>query len=141
MSAIEDALNLAHDDQVVGDKTKAAPAPAPLPPSAGKPLPNVSLDQKLAAPAVEKPAAPAAPAPVLKPVASEISDSKPILAPSNAPANDDRPSVGQILQAMQTRPPSRVPFVLAFVASLVWLALCGLFFASHFAAGFPPPAP
>src|SRR5450432_1170621 len=135
MSAIEDALNLAHDDQVVGDKAKAAPAPAISPPSAGKPLPNVSLDQKLPAPAVEKPSAPAAPAPILKPAASEAGDSKPILAPSSAPANDDRPSVGQILQAMQTRPPSRVPFVFAFVASLIWLVLCGVFFASHFTAG------
>jgi len=35
-------------------------------------------------------------------------------------ANDDRPSIGQILQALQQRP-SRAPYVVAAVLSLVWI--------------------
>ena len=106
---------------------------------------NISVDQKSSPPAplAEKPVAqplrPAAQAgPALKPAAptsSESVDGKPVLAPAAAPANDDRPSVGQILQAMQTRPPSRAPFILALVASAVWLALCAVFFVDHYAAG------
>src|SRR5436305_779085 len=38
---------------------------------------------------------------------------------SRRAANDDRQSVGQILQALQQRP-SRAPYVLAFLLSLVW---------------------
>ena len=74
----------------------------------------------------------------MKPAAApsgEAAEPRPVLAPAGAPANDDRPSVGQILQAMQTRPPSRAPFILALAASVAWLVLCGVYFVDHFGAG------
>jgi hypothetical protein len=142
MSAIEDALSLSHEEPSV----EGAPPPQnglQAPAAKSAPLPSVSFEPKPASPplAAEKPAAPrvaAAPAPTLKPAtptpAPETVEVKPVLAPAGSPANDDRPSVGQILQAMQTRTPSRAPFVFALVASLVWLTLCGVYFASHYAA-------
>ena len=47
-----------------------------------------------------------------------------LLTPSTKPANDDRRSVGQILQALQYRP-SNTPTVAAFFASAIWLGLVG----------------
>jgi Apolipoprotein A1/A4/E domain len=58
-------------------------------------------------------------APTSKQTAAEASASKPKLTPSS-PANDDRRSVGQILQALQYRP-SRKPYVFACLASAAWL--------------------
>ena len=49
-------------------------------------------------------------------------------------ANDDRPSVGQILQALQARP-SSTPFVLATLASLVWLGLSAFYVYSLYTSG------
>ncbi len=46
-------------------------------------------------------------------------------APGRA-ANDDRRAVGEILQALQVRP-SRKPFVLAFLASVLWLGAFGFY--------------
>ncbi len=141
MSAIEDALNLPHDDGLVDTSRAdaprapagATPAPAPAKPS---PLPNAGFEPK--PPAPTPPAAALPPTPTLKPSAPptppETAEAKPILAPGGAPANDDRPSVGQILQAMQTRPPSRAPFVVALVASLAWLALCVVYDVEHYGA-------
>ena len=48
------------------------------------------------------------------------------VAPAASPANDDRPSVGQMLAALQPRP-SRTPYVFAAGASLVWIALGALY--------------
>jgi hypothetical protein len=135
MSAIEDALNLSHEEAPVDA--------AQSPPGKTLPLPAASFEQKPSPPpaAAEKPAparAAAQPTPTLKPAvppgAAEAAEAKPILAPAGSPANDDRPSVGQILQAMQTRAPSRAPFIIALVASFVWLTLCGLYFAAHYSA-------
>ena len=47
--------------------------------------------------------------------------------PAATPANDDRENVGAILQAMNARPASRTPFILALVASLLWAAICALY--------------
>src|SRR4051812_25702867 len=38
-----------------------------------------------------------------------------------APANDDRESVGQLLYALQRKPP-RTPYMVATILSLLWLA-------------------
>ena len=47
--------------------------------------------------------------------------------PAATPANDDRENVGAVLQAMNARPASRTPFILALVASLLWAAICALY--------------
>ena len=125
MSAIEDALNLSHEEAPVDTAPGAARqtiAPAGRLVRA-KAFSSAGRRGKAGARA----RAAAQPTPTLKPAvqsgASEAAEAKPILAPAGSPANDDRPSVGQILQAMQTRPPSRAPFIIALVASLVWLTL------------------
>lgn len=52
-------------------------------------------------------------------------DSAPI-SPSSKPANDDRRSVGQILQTLQYRP-KRTGYVIAAVISAVWLGMVGVY--------------
>ncbi|MDO9441506.1 MAG: hypothetical protein Q7T73_11500 [Beijerinckiaceae bacterium] len=56
------------------------------------------------------------------------------VAPSS-PANDDRRSVGQILQTLQVRP-SATPLVVAGLGSVIWLGLVGLY-----ATGLSSPTP
>jgi hypothetical protein len=48
------------------------------------------------------------------------------IANARPAANDDRPSVGQILLALQTRPSSK-PTLIASLASAVWLSLSGFY--------------
>ena len=49
------------------------------------------------------------------------------------PANDDRRAVGEILQALQVRP-SRTPYLLAFLASALWLGVFGSYAWSRWGA-------
>ncbi len=46
----------------------------------------------------------------------------PAQARSHVPANDDMPSIGGLIYAMQQRP-SRSPFLIALIASAIWFAL------------------
>ena len=119
MSAIESALNLT-DDDVLASAPAEKPAPTPPSPPA-----------RTATPVLRPSATPAEPTPLLRPSAPPQSatsegEPKPTL-PSTPPANDDREVVGAILQAINTRPPSRTPFVLAVIGSLAWLAICALY--------------
>ncbi|HLX99590.1 MAG TPA: hypothetical protein VKR62_12890, partial [Roseiarcus sp.] len=118
MSAIESALNLTDDDEVALASEDNVPPPqlAPAKPTTTpvlKPSP-VAGD----APALLRAGSP-------PPVVPE-GESKPAIA-TTAPANDDRENVGAILQAMNARPSSRSPFILALVASLLWTAICALY--------------
>src|SRR5271165_5388724 len=117
MSAIESALNLTDDDNFVDSPS----SPAPI--AAAKPM-IVTPVLKPAAPSAES-------APLLRPSSMPIaslneSDAKPPLS-ATPPANDDRETVGAILQAMNARPASRTPFILALIGSVLWAALCGLY--------------
>ena len=120
MSAIEDALNLTADE----DRTAAAPAaPAPTPAPTAKPL--VAAPSP---PAVKTPP-PAPEAPSEQPLftrhaAPQQEEARPTLGAHTPPANDDRPAIGPILQAMQTRRSSNAPFIAASVAAVIWLGLC-----------------
>src|SRR5260370_29931421 len=112
MSAIEDALNLSHGDAGVD---VARPPRAFQPPQA-KP-PETSEAKPVAPPSpADKPGltpqrSTGQAAPALKPGSQlDAGEARPILA-SSSPANDDRPSAGQILQAMQPPPPRRAPFI------------------------------
>src|SRR5271168_5325967 len=64
-------------------------------------------------------------------VLAEDNAAPPQLVPAKptaaTPANDDRENVGAILQAMNARPASRTPFIIALVASLLWAAICALY--------------
>src|SRR5664279_2838868 len=59
---------------------------------------------------------------------------RPVLAPGALPANDDRPSVGQILQSLQTRPDS-TGMTVAIIGSAAWTGLwIGYVMFTHAAA-------
>ena len=118
MSAIESALNLTDDDEAaLADANVSPPQLAPAKPTAATP--------------VLKPSQLASDAPTLlraglsSPSVPE-NEPKPAI-PAATPANDDRENVGAVLQAMNARPASRTPFILALVASLVWAAICALY--------------
>jgi hypothetical protein len=130
MSAIEEALNLVDLDkgeskdsgkqpspQLTADKVASSSSEAPR-------LPNVS--------ASEMPAVP------VKAPEPRVRDERKIAEPPEAAvrpaANDDRPSVGQILQALQERP-SRAPHVIATLVSLAWLGVAGFYVYSLYTAG------
>src|SRR5579863_10214902 len=121
MSAIENALNLTDDDEAVLASGERAPL-APL-----------AAAKSTSAPPVLKPSPLAAEtATLLRPAAPQAGvydgDVKPsIPAPAPAPANDDRASVGAILQAINARPASRTPFILALIGSIIWAAICALY--------------
>ena len=119
MSAIESALNLTDDEApaVLADANGSAPQLAPAKPTAATP--------------VLKPTQLAADAPTLLragPSSPFVPENEPKPAiPVATPANDDRENVGAVLQAMNARPASRTPFVLALVASLLGAAICALY--------------
>jgi signal transduction histidine kinase len=113
MSAIESALNLTDDDE-------AAPQPqlAPAKPSTATPVLKPSATAGETAPLL-RPGPPAL-------AATSETETKPTV-PTAPPANDDRETVGAVLQAMNARPASRMPFVLALLGSLAWAAACAVY--------------
>jgi hypothetical protein len=115
LSAVEQALNLepADDKQAAESGSDAEPR-----------LPDIHDRESLWEPM--SPPEPPAP-PENGSVRDELNvDSPPqIVAPDHAAvANDDRRSVGMVLQALQARP-SRRSYVLAALASLIWVAGLG----------------
>ena len=118
MSAIESALNLTEDDEAVTVESASSPQlvpakattatpvlkPSPLPPEASTLL---------------------RPGPQTAASAPE-SETKPAI-PTSAPANDDREGVGAILLAMNARPASRTPFIIALIGSLLWAAVSAFY--------------
>ena len=50
------------------------------------------------------------------------------LGQSTPPANDDRPTVGSLVQSLQVRPAGRGPLVLAAIVSLAWIGMVGFYF-------------
>ncbi|HEX9168583.1 MAG TPA: apolipoprotein acyltransferase, partial [Roseiarcus sp.] len=116
MSAIESALNLTDEDEAVSAESapQLVPAKATTATQVLKPSPLPAEASTLLRPGPS----PAASAP--------DSEAKPAI-PTTAPANDDRETVGAILQAMNARPASRTPFILALIGSLLWAAVCALY--------------
>ncbi|HLL28336.1 MAG TPA: hypothetical protein VKT73_11905 [Xanthobacteraceae bacterium] len=101
LAAIEDALKLNEP------AAAAKPAPAPEPSAAAKapaPVPPPSPDEDIFSDFSDRPA-PSSRAP---------------RAPREA-ANDDRPSVGQILASLNQKP-SRFPYLIALALSVLWTA-------------------
>src|SRR5690348_12169540 len=138
MSAIQEALNLREDVPAVppartpasepadlgGVGDPFAPPIAPIQPAApareGRRRPTRSappIDEDLFL--QETVGTPAARAPA--PTPADLEEVKPV----QRAANDDRQSVGAILQSMQRRP-SRAPYTAAFFLSVAWVVL-GLF--------------
>ncbi len=128
MSAIESALNLTDDDVTAGAPAERPPLSPPSPPARSA----VAISKPFAATQILKPSVTGQePAPLLRPSGSPHSppsegEPRPAI-PTTPPANDDRETVGAILQAMNAAPPSRAPFVLAVIGSLAWLVVCALY--------------
>src|SRR5579872_577963 len=153
ISAIEEALNMSVADQATlvkpaeaTDDAKAASAPKPLPHVAAAPTtgtvpverrpaaePPRAMPQPIKPPAAIAAAEPPPATPPLSPANAEAAPAS--LVPSSPPANDDRPSVGQLMLAFQSRPPSRAPVITATVASLAWLAFCAIYAYGHYDLG------
>ncbi|MFZ0602549.1 MAG: hypothetical protein WAN05_14560, partial [Roseiarcus sp.] len=119
MSAIESALNLTDDDEAVLASDDNASSSQLIPAKATTAAP------------VLKPSPLAGDAPTLlragpSPQGVADSETKPAISAAT-PANDDRENVGAVLQAMNARPASRTPFILALIASLLWAAICALY--------------
>ena len=109
----------------------ASPEAAPTPPSAeAQAAPNRDQQQQQPKPGrpqaprriqdsgdktvqISSPTQPQRPAPQKRP---------PAPARAHVPANDDMPSIGGLIYAMQQRP-SRSPFLIALIASAIWFAL------------------
>src|SRR3954447_19380350 len=153
MSAIQEALNLRDDPP---------PAPAPRVPSEGVDL-SAALSDPFApplspAPSGERPARrrPNRSAPPIDeelflqdtvgrepardsyrepmgraPTPADLEEVK----PAQRAANDDRQSVGQILQSMQRRP-SRAPYMAAFLLSIAWVVLGVFIGVAYFGGDF-----
>ena len=115
MSAIESALNLTEDDEAVTVESAAPPQLVPAKTTTATPVLKPS-------PVGAEPSTLLRPGPAPAPIAPET-EAKPAI-PTSAPANDDRETVGAILQAMNARPASRTPFILALIGSLLWAAIC-----------------
>ncbi len=144
LSAIEDALRLSLEPE-------APTSPAPEPES---PEQATKLDFHLPTPRSESRSEDLEPAPRMPEVSpnelatvtrqADRQHEPQHSAASPRPANDDRPSVGQILQALQSRPSSGAMTV-AIIASAAWTGLwIGHFIFTHGAAFsgplFGPPA-
>src|SRR5215210_4563840 len=115
LSAIEEALSL---DATPGRQARREEEGEPRLPDVAESRPLSEAPRRplegegVVIPAAE-PAAPPPPAEIVSPDRAAV-------------ANDDRQSVGSLLQALQRRP-SRRPYVLATLASLLWLgAIAGL---------------
>jgi len=127
MMAIENALSLSPDDG------PAVPTATPaVDPEAAKPAPAEPAATK--APPMVEPVP--APPPARRP--PQVEETRPLVGPTAPPANDDRAALGPIVQALQSRRPSRVPFAVAVVASAVWLALCVAYGAARFFSAATP---
>ena len=139
MSAIQEALNLREDPPA----RPAEPAPPTAP--AADPFANMTAEVVAERPARRRPTRstptidedlflqdtvgqPAAREPFGRgPVPAAVDEVK----PAQRAANDDRQSVGQVLQSMQRRP-SRAPYMAAFFLSAVWVILGLVVGASYF---------
>ena len=109
LSAIQDALNLRESEPAQAQET-AGQSPSAAASAEGWPRPSPnrgSAEQDLF-----DPAAP--------PTAAQS-------ATGRRAANDDRRSVGQLLQTLQERP-ARTPYAIASLVAILWIAL-GLFLA------------
>ncbi|THD49440.1 MAG: hypothetical protein E7774_01215 [Bradyrhizobium sp.] len=107
MSAIENALNLS------GDGRNSEPT---IEPPMSRTIPAKSLEPSEPAPSRRLPP----PEDIKAPLVDDF------------PANDDRPAIGPIVQALQIRRASRAPVVAAAFGSLLWLALSMLYASAHF---------
>ena len=125
MSAIQEALNLREEPPVAPRASEPAPPTAP----AADPFANMTAEVAAERPARRRPSRSAPPIDEdlflaetvgRAPAPAAIDEVKPV----QRAANDDRQSVGQVLQSLQKRP-SRAPYAAAFFLSVAWVIPTG----------------
>jgi hypothetical protein len=124
LSAIQEALNIsdANTDTNRGSaRAEMVPPMPPTPPTFNEPTFN---EPGFNEPAFEAPAR--ADRPMFEPIEEP--------RPARRPANDDRETIGQILQAIQKGRPARNVYTLATLFGGVWIVGCGLLTISFLAA-------
>src|SRR6185437_5034414 len=104
LSAIQEALNI--NDAAPSETVARNDAPPPVPP------PALTFDE----PSFD--IRPAADRPVFEPMDEP--------QPPRRPANDDRETIGQLLQAIQKGRPARSFYRLATIFAAFWILGCGL---------------
>src|SRR6201995_5946113 len=108
LSAIQEALNIndtAADGGRAGSRNETASTPSSEPPPFGEP----SFESRLnSGPNVEH--------------SAFLEDQR----PARRPANDDRETIGQLLQAIQKGRPARSVYTIASMFAGVWLVGCGI---------------
>ena len=117
LSAIQDALNVRETEQ---KPAADAPAVAVAVPTATVALPQVP-------PEARRRGALVAPTPIDEDLFLDPAGGAPVrdeAQPSRRAANDDRATIGQILQSLQRRP-ARTPYTIAAISSLAWV-VCAL---------------
>jgi hypothetical protein len=117
MSAIENALNLSGDARNLSGDARSSGGKPQVEPTMGKTIPGKTQEPGEAAPSRRLARQ------------DDIDD----LLVDDEPANDDRPAIGPIVQALQMRRASPAPVVAAAFGSLLWLAFCAI----HASARFP----
>jgi hypothetical protein len=130
MSAIQEALNLREDPQVASSPRTPEPSPPTAPGTDPFASIGAAMQSSQSSPPRENRRRPARSAPPIDedlflhetvgraPAPADIDEVRPV----QRAANDDRQSVGQILQSMQRRP-SRAPYMAAFFISAAWVVL------------------
>src|ERR1700756_3560014 len=117
LSAIQEALNIsdANTDTNRGSaRAEMVPPMPPTPPTFNEPTFNEPTFNE---PAFNEPAF-EAPARADRPMFEPIEEPR----PARRPANDDRETIGQILQAIQKGRPARNVYTLATLFTAVWIA-------------------
>ena len=106
LSAIQEALNIS-DTSTDANRSPSRSEPAPPIPPAAQSFNELSFDA---------------------PTRGELQAFEPIEEPrqTRRPANDDRETIGQILQAIQKGRPARNVYTLATLFGGVWIIGCGL---------------
>ncbi len=112
--AIEEALNLVKQET----PTPTTATQGPTEPR-GRAAAAIAMGGPLATPRTSE-----LPAPEIQPFSDTGRAAPRPMIPAGLHANDDRHSVGQLLQGLQTRS-SSVPFVAATIGSLFWVLACG----------------
>jgi len=87
------------------------------------PLPNMAVQAQAAAAAAERPSDPAQPEPGVRRMARRRPAGPPR---AKIAANDDAPSIGGLIYALEQKP-ATTPFKYAAFASLGWIAICSVF--------------
>jgi hypothetical protein len=126
LSAIQDALNVREAEQNAAVEVPTTPATVPPAPVA----PQVPPETRRRSPI-------ASPTPIDEDLFLDPAGGAPVpndAQPGRRAANDDRATIGQILQSLQRRP-ARTPYTVASIFSIAWV-VCALGFAYSYSSEF-----